>query len=363
MRTIALLLIILFSQPLSATASPLGTASTPPQPAQPLSEATPMERLTGWMLGQQRALHRKLANGMQQMRDAPTAANVWALVVVSFLYGVFHAAGPGHGKAVITAYLLTHRQWLRRGIFLSVASSLLQGVTAIVLMFVLLQLAGWLTRDAIGQVTTLEQASFALIGLLGLWLMLRALRGLWRTRKGPRETTGQLAPLRLQPARPAATAQAQLGEIGTLRFQAGPAPQVECCSCGKAHHVDPARAAAADSPWSIAATIFAVGIRPCTGALLVLAVAHLLDLWLIGVLAVLAMSVGTAITVSSLAAIAVGARVLAIRLSGGGYSVGWQRAGLVAGLLGGGVILFLGATLLIGALSAPPPSGLPLYSR
>ena len=41
---------------------------------------------------------------------------------MAFLYGIFHAAGPGHGKAVISSYLFANHETWRRGVVLSFAS-------------------------------------------------------------------------------------------------------------------------------------------------------------------------------------------------------------------------------------------------
>ena len=66
---------------------------------------------------------------------------------MGFLYGVLHAAGPGHGKAVLTTYLLTHRQQLQRGIVMGISAAMLQGISAVVLVYGLIGLAGWLPRE------------------------------------------------------------------------------------------------------------------------------------------------------------------------------------------------------------------------
>ena len=104
-------------------------------------------RTTIYIRTQQRELHRELAGAIKAVRRDGAAA-AWTLIVLSFLYGVFHAAGPGHGKMVISTYLLTHKSALRRGLWLSAAASLTQGLTAIVLVLVLVALIGWTRSDA-----------------------------------------------------------------------------------------------------------------------------------------------------------------------------------------------------------------------
>ncbi|HDP90364.1 MAG TPA: nickel/cobalt transporter [Thioalkalivibrio sp.] len=330
MRVGVLILLLLCAPALWA--SPLFGATGP---AQVSEEPAPgaWERVTQWVLVTQRDLHRRLARGMETLQAAPTAANTLALMVIGFLYGVFHAAGPGHGKAVIATYLLTHRQHMKRGLALSWASSLLQGVTAIVLVLGVVVIAERLTRQALGQVKVLEQVSFALVAVVGAWLVFRALRGLWR----------------LRPA-------AQRAHDHDHGHEHG---HGHACGCGHAHHVTPEQAARSDGLGAMVSTVLAVGIRPCTGAILVLAVANMLGLWLAGVAAVLAMSVGTAITVSMLAVLAVQMRHWAARLAGDHAGAGWARAGQVAALAGGGLIFALGASLFMaGAVQPVHPLGL-----
>ena len=95
----------------------------------------------------------------------------------------------------------------------------------------------------------------------------------------------------------------------------------------------------------------AVGLRPCSGAILVMSFSLLNGLYLGGLLSVLAMSLGTAITVSILAVLAVGAKDLAVRLAGpGSRMAGRITSGLeIAGAL---FILLIGLSLLGAALQA-----------
>ncbi len=339
-RLCVLVAIALLFTPLMAGANDSPTGYAPQA-----DDLSVWEQATQWVLAKQRELHRELSTAMQAVREAPELATITTLILISFFYGIFHAAGPGHGKAVITTYLLTHHQQLRRGVWLSFLSAIVQGVSAIVLVFVLVKLFGWLTRDALAQADTVERFSFILVSLLGLWLVWRGGKPLWAHLRRPKPT----------PSTPPPTpASARVIPIQAAPQQATPTPTHSAhCGCGNAHHIDPRTLDKADRK-TMLLVVLAVGMRPCTGALVVLAVAHLLNLWLAGVMAVLAMSLGTAITVSLLAVIAVKARHLASRLVGGEHSR-WPLLGHFAALAGGLLILFIGLTLLYGSTVMPPP--------
>jgi len=350
------LLLTLLAMPALAAANPFGA---PPAAESP--EWTLADRASAWILQTQRDLHRRLTLVLHELDETPTARTAAALILASFLYGIFHAAGPGHGKAVISTYLLTHRQSLARGIWLSTLSSLMQGVTAIVAVLLLIGLFGWLARDTMGQVRNLELASFLLVALLGLWLIGRGLRSIWRLRREARQRehfpipvqtrAGQddserlvAAPSFLQvPHSPPARGSGAMLLSGTETRD-----HSHDCGCGTPHHVNPNLR----GPWY--ATVFAVGIRPCSGAVLVMAVSYLLGIWLAGVAAVLAMSLGTAITVSVLAILAVQARDWTRRLLRPTPLATLRYAGPLVGMAGGTVIFLVGWTLFQGTLTVEP---------
>lgn len=216
----------------------------------------------------------------------------WWLIGISFLYGILHAAGPGHGKAVISSYLVANNETLKRGIILAFWSSLLQAATAIILVGLIFAV---FTGKQAQQAATrnLEIIGAALIMLLGLRLLIR----------------NSLALLKNRPAH--AHSYAHMPVNAALR-QKG---KVSQCGCG-GHSAAPGSAQPAD--WrQQAALVFSVGIRPCTGALVVMGFALMNGLFALGAAAVLAMSFGTFLIVSVLAYIAVNAKKLALRLSRG----------------------------------------------
>ena len=83
----------------------------------------------GWILAKQAEFYRMLSGLIRASKADGSAA--YTLLGISFLYGIFHAAGPGHGKAVISAYLVANNETWRRGVVLSFASAILQAFTAI----------------------------------------------------------------------------------------------------------------------------------------------------------------------------------------------------------------------------------------
>ena len=291
------------------------------------------QTLSYQLLSWQRDLHRSLTLAITELARAPTAATWGVLLGVSFGYGVFHAAGPGHGKAVLATYLASHGGAVRRALGLSFAAALLQGVTAILLVVVLVYLLGWVTRQAMGSVATVEHVSFLLVATLGGWLCWRAINQL-RAAYAPR------------------------GESSSADHDHdhGPGGHHHCCL--GAHHIEPEQAL--DKRTALM-TVVAIGIRPCSGAVLMVGAASLLGNVLLGMAAVLAMSLGTGLTVSMLALATIVARDWARRRLAGQQRQLGQRLAAWLALAGGSVIVVLGLSLF--ASSATQPVGSPLLNE
>ncbi len=306
----------------------------------------------------QQGFYRQLTGALKTMRDG--GGGVWLLVGLSFLYGIFHAAGPGHGKAVISSYMLANEVTLRRGIVLSFISAFLQAATAIAVMtLVFLFLRG--TAVSMTDATwVLEVASYALITGFGAWLLWKKARRFLSASRLPRPALS-LGAAAVSPASslfdeavPAHAFRASPVPSRSFRALAAEGVRAEddiCIDCGRSHVPDPALLAGDRFNWRTAWTaVVAVGLRPCTGALIVLSFAFLHGLWLGGIISVLAMALGTALTVSVLAVIAVTAKGWAIAIAGQD-----SRSGRIHALIeiGGAALVFLfGSILLAASLSA-----------
>ena len=109
--------------------------------------APPVGGVLGWIFAKQAEFYRQFSSLLRAAKTDGSAA--WTLFGLSFLYGIFHAAGPGHGKAVISSYIVANNETWTRGVVLSFASAAIQSVVAIIVVAIAAVLLG-ATAKAIG---------------------------------------------------------------------------------------------------------------------------------------------------------------------------------------------------------------------
>jgi ABC-type nickel/cobalt efflux system permease component RcnA len=245
----------------------------------------------------QRWIQSALAGAIRQLR-ADRAGALAALLGLSFAYGVFHAAGPGHGKMLIGGYGMATRVRLAPLAAIAILSSLAQATVAVALVYAGITLFGW-TRDRLVEVTDQVTApvSYAIVALIGLWLMVRGWRGL---RKARGEGQGAApAPDAMRTHRDHAHDHAQNDHDHD---------HVHDDHCGHAHAPTPAQVARLTGWRDTAALVAGVAVRPCTGALFVLILTWQMGIGAGGILAAYAMGLGTALVTVAVAAMSVWAR-------------------------------------------------------
>lgn len=275
-----------------------------------LREASPSGSIGAWILSIQSGFYASLQAGVREMKENGTAFG--SLLFVGFAYGVFHAAGPGHGKGVISAYLMADEKALRKGLALSLAAALVQALVAILIVGVV-SLALRATASTMNRLTmNVEMLSFIAVALLGLVIT-------WRK-------TGKV--------------------LGVLALARNPFASVPEESCDHVHMPPPEELSRLSRWRDMAGVAIAAGIRPCSGALIVLVFSISQGLFAAGVAATFAMALGTALTTSAIAALAVFAKTLALRVAGGRGAMG---AIAIAGLelLAAAFVLVLGISLLL----------------
>lgn len=294
----------------------LAPAAPPPPTRAPfgmgLREAAPAASgFSATLLAFQSNFYRSLQAAVMALKESGAA--FWSLLGLGFAYGVFHAAGPGHGKAVSAAYLVASERALARAFGFSLAAALLQALVAVSVVG-LAALAFRATAAGMGRVTSgIEVASFAAVALLGAWVTWRKAGNLLA-----------VAALARNPSAPAST---------------------EGCD----HvHLPPPEAIDRLRGWrERVGVVVAAGLRPCAGAIVMPVFALAQGLFPAGIAAVFAMALGTALTTGAIAALAVFAKRAALSLAGGRGAAG---ALAVAGLelVAGAFVFVLGASLLAG---------------
>jgi nickel/cobalt exporter len=264
-----------------------------------------------WIIEQESSFYRSMTQALHAIKAQESAG--WTLAAVSFAYGVFHAAGPGHGKAVVSSYMVSNETALRRGLVISLAAALLQGFVAVVLVSIAALIFHATSQRMTAAANALETASYAGIVALGTLL-------LWR--KG----AAFVAALNAMPRAPAeqifaasAPSLATTGRASSSFFaDNGANDHVHGPDCGHLLAMDPSKLDEGFVWKGAWLTVLTAGARPCSGAILVLVFALAQDMFLVGVGATFAMSFGTAITTGALAAFAVYAKRTAMRFAGPG---------------------------------------------
>ncbi len=338
-----------------AAGSPLGIGTAEPS-FQPIGG--PLAPIFLYVNYEQQAFYRALTKSIEAMRQDPW--QLWTLIGLSFAYGIFHAAGPGHGKAVISSYMVANEIELRRGIGISFVSALIQGLVAVLVVgaaYFVLRGSGITMTMA---TNAMEIASFVMVILFGCWLLFRKVRAMLQSRaqRQDMQLATSAGPISLSLFEGAATgtdsargfvrSSAAMSATGFQCYDPAHAAGdgAFCEACGHAHLPDPKMLSnekfSAREAWS---AIVAVGLRPCSGALLVMTFSMLNGLYLGGLLSVLAMSIGTALTVSLLAIIAVFAKGTAVRFTGKGSRLSaWVGNGIE--ILGALLVICTGVILL-----------------
>lgn len=322
--------------------------------------------IVGWLLAKQSEFYREMSSTIRAAKSDGSA--VWTLLAISFAYGIFHAAGPGHGKAVISSYLVANQETARRGIALSFASALMQSLVAVLIVGISAWLLNATAKTMCGAERAIEIASYALIAAFGARLVWTKGGGFMRALQTKQPVLAMAAAAASHQhdhghdhhhhehhhhAHAHADAHAHAHTAGDVHAhaQAHSHAHVHDEHCGHSHGPDPSELAGPGGWRRGLGAILAVGVRPCSGAILVLVFALAQGLFWAGIAATFVMGLGTAITVAAIAVTAVFAKDLAQRLSGASEGGG---ALIMRGIEFGaaGLVLLFGLGLLFGYLAA-----------
>ncbi|WP_231959819.1 nickel/cobalt transporter [Thalassospira indica] len=327
----ALLLAISFSSnnPAAAQSSNLlgrGATDTPQNSPAPNPDADNAEdsliALPDWLsdlIGQtviiQTKLNREITATLREAKDGESFWPGLVIIALSFGYGVFHAAGPGHGKMITTTYFLSRDAGWKQGVAMGSLIATVQAVSAIVMVGGLTLILNLGPAAVTKNGLIMEAVSYALIATLGAVMALRILQGRddCCDHHGPGE-----------------------------HHHAHDHSHDHDHSHHHTHHDAPAT----QSNWQMISTGVVAGLRPCTGSILVLLFTLANGMFLIGIGAAFAMALGVAITISLIGLAAIGIRTGTQHL----FSVSETSSGIIrrtVGFTGAAIITLFGVMLLL----------------
>jgi nickel/cobalt exporter len=325
--------------------------------------APPMGGVLGWIFAKQAEFYRQFSSLIRAAKADGSVA--WGLFGLSFLYGIFHAAGPGHGKAVISSYMVANEETWVRGVVLSFASALLQALVAVVVVGIaaaLLNATAATMKRAVDWIEILSYLLIILIGVRLLWVKGRVFLTTLQTLHRPAAVGAAVTPPHHRHDHAHGDHEHAHDDHDHAHAHHGHDQDHHQHCAGHAHdhdHDDHASAwghAHAPEPEELAgpggwkrglSAIVAVGLRPCSGAILVLVFALAQGLFWTGVVSTFIMGLGTAITVAAIATIAVFAKAWAKRVADtqSGYGMLAMRGIEVGAAV---VIIAFGVLLLTG---------------
>jgi nickel/cobalt transporter (NicO) family protein len=270
----------------------------------------------------QRKINRYLGQQLQATTDQGGMTAAFTVLFASFIYGVLHAAGPGHGKMVVASYFTAKEAPLKTGILMGGVIATTQAVVAILMVAILSLMLNGSQLEIIDQTTLLEVVSYGLILAIGLYMTYGALTG--------KATCGH-----------------DHGDADEYHHEHDHTHSTE----PKAKETWFARKV---GHWlgprgEVIAVGMISGIRPCTGSILVLLFAAANGVFVLGIVASFMMAAGVAITISALG---IGAIVLRRSVSGQDEEPSATRAFLSRSLsvVGSLAVAVMGGLLFGGAL-------------
>lgn len=256
----------------------------------------------------QRRIQQTLSVSLRDIKGGSGSLALWTLATVCFGYGVVHTLGPGHGKAVVVAYFLDSsrpRAWIE-GVFAGGWIAFTHTLAALLLAGALKLFATVGLLGALREVRNVEMVSYLLILVIGLWRLWAGITG-------------------------------RLHEHHHGHDQAHDHHDHD--HHGHDHHHEPRQRTVAG--WLL---LTAAGIAPCAGALVVILLSIALDVIWAGVVGVIAIALGMAITLSAIGMASMVAHRLII---GDGRS---QEIGRYTAIAASLIVIATAGTLLLGSL-------------
>jgi ABC-type nickel/cobalt efflux system permease component RcnA len=133
-------------------------------------------KIIGKVMVWQQDLNTKLTKHVKALKDEKSFKNLFPLILISFLYGIAHAVGPGHGKVVVFSYFISQKANIKKGVFLGFLIGIfhaVSGVVTVLSLYYIIKTAYLTSFENISK--HIKTISYSLILFLGIFLFLNSL--------------------------------------------------------------------------------------------------------------------------------------------------------------------------------------------
>jgi ABC-type nickel/cobalt efflux system permease component RcnA len=246
----------------------------------------------------QHRLNKALVAFTREIKETRSKKSLFILIFVAFTYGIIHALGPGHWKTITWAYFQSKQANITKGIIVGNTIAFLHAASALVIVLGLQFVARQAVLTSFEEVSrTVQLVSYALIAMIGLFLLIRTCRNLRRGKDHPENS---------------------------LSYED-------------------------TEPKNMIPVAIAVGLIPCPGAVIILLFSSAMGVLKLGVLLTLMMALGMGITISSVAVLTIITKRGVLKCVSGKPRViaGFQA---VTEIAGSAFIFLLGLFLFMGRL-------------
>lgn len=170
--------LICLSGPTAAaeTASPLLSGGDPSQSASDSGSTGPWQQAMHAFVGLQRQVNRALTDSVADLKEGHSLSGILLGICIAFFYGVFHAAGPGHGKAVVVSYFVSRPATMRRCAAMGAQIATFHVISAVVIVVALHWILQRSFSTPVDQLQFLKVASYGTITAIGLGMLAMTLR-------------------------------------------------------------------------------------------------------------------------------------------------------------------------------------------
>lgn len=247
----------------------------------------------------QKTLNESLAALTRSLQGSRSLGGLLFVMLVSLVYGMFHAAGPGHGKTIVSSFFLANDAKLRHSIVIGYLIAVVHALAALAVVLILYYVIRGLFSAGIEQANHyIQLATFAVIAVLGGFMLFGRIRG--------------------------------TGHHHRLHFEEG------------GQHGITMR--------SLLAIAVPAGAIPCPGAVAVILFALSLHMLGVSVLSVVSISLGMGVTISVTGALVILAKRGAVRVLAGGHEDRDTLVRRVIEIGGAGLLFLFGLVLFLAQL-------------